>query len=193
MKTKIEHTSLVLYDIFNKYHNFVDIIWDNKKQNNLTDYYEAFKNELFIKTPIAYDDINAENMKHIYNTCLYIQKNILPIIVKENNLEMLYFDSKTRVLKYKARWKELVESYLIKENSSKFILKENMNSINKTKFINSRREKIKEWQEDDNCLLSDFFYIDDLIQSQKKIIYIDEAIYILLRDITKMETLNSWI
>jgi len=175
---------IVLYNILKKYDTFVDAIWEEFKDENITEYYGFYESEIFGKDQI---DIEKEIKIHILNACLYVNNNIIPIIVKEKKIEELYLNTRIKIDKYKTRLREQVAIYLSQNNNKKYILKEleSKESDDPKKFINSRLSKIRKWETDPNSLISEFYYIDELQKNQLKIIYYDESVFILLNEIYK--------
>lgn len=181
---KFDSMIIVLYNILKKYDTFVDAIWEEFKDENITEYYGFYESEIFGKDQI---DIEKEIKIHILNACLYVNNNIIPIIVKEKKIEELYLNTRIKIDKYKTRLREQVAIYLSQNNNKKYILKEleSKESNDPKKFINSRLSKIRKWETDPNSLISEFYYIDELQKNQLKIIYYDESVFILLNEIYK--------
>lgn len=118
---KFDSMIIVLYNILKKYDTFVDAIWEEFKDENITEYYGFYESEIFGKDQI---DIEKEIKIHILNACLYVNNNIIPIIVKEKKIEELYLNTRIKIDKYKTRLREQVAIYLSQNNNKKYILKE---------------------------------------------------------------------
>ncbi|QUH22071.1 hypothetical protein [Alkaliphilus sp. B6464] len=190
MDLKVEPMIILLYNIFKKYDSFLEVIWEHHKQKNVDSYYEFYESEIFGEES---NKMKKKTKIYIINACLYIDKKIIPVIIKEKDINALYINTKVKINKYKTRLREQVESYLSTENDKKYILKELLDApsdVNRQDFIQVRKNKINKWESDINCLLSDFYYLDELRKNQLNIIFVDEAIHLLLKDIYEEDNIS---
>lgn len=190
MNVKFDPLIVSLFTILKKNNSFSDILYDYYQDPNLDDYFKFYENELFGS------DKNSTEKKvkySIINACLYIENTIIPLLIKEDNFEILYIDVKSKIGKFKIKWQQQIKTLISKGNTTKYILAEMEQLINekgiefteskRQDFIKSRLEKIDEWVKDETYLLSDFYYVDALQKNQIDLVLKDEPIYIILQDI----------
>lgn len=168
-----------------EYDALIELIWGNKKQDNLEVYYSLYKESLYQN--LKSTPIEEERRIQVLNSCLYIRNEIIPKIITNDDWNELYFSVKNKIDKYKFNWGNLVEIYLRNENDKKYILKEckeqKVENKNKKAFIKSRLEEIKKWASNKDTLLSEFYYLDDLQKNQINVILQTEPTFIILHAI----------
>ncbi len=192
MELKFEPFILILYNIFKEYvSSYNEIIWEYYRQDESEDYYTLYEQEFFGKENVR---IKRETKKHIINACLYVNKVVIPAITEVDDFETLYLATKEKLQRCKFNWRTQVEKYLKNKDTRKYILKEYEEleeyDHDIDTFKKKRLRKIKEWEKDDNTLLSEFYYTSDLIKKQLNIIAKDEGIYIILNSALKENNIS---
>lgn len=188
MKPQFDPLIISLFRIMyiGEYDALIELIWDNKRQDNLEAHYSLYKESLYQNLKSTH--IEEERRIQVINSCLYIRDEIIPEIIANNDWNGLYFSVKNKIDKYKFNWENLVEIYLRNENDKKYILKECKeqkisDNKNKKSFIKSRLEEIKKWATNKDTLLSEFYYLDDLQKNQLNVILQTEPTFIILHAI----------
>ncbi len=194
----LENFLLQLYkSIYNTpYYSLLDLMWEKCPQENIGEAYERFKNEWFNNLSIEYN----ENKKRteIFNLVLYIEKNIIPEILKsfswnqdsdaalsqnQRYLEKREKELFDKIKKYKSTWISMIEKYFKESKDDKYILNDcKKNGIKDIKrYYKEVMDMVANWVKDDNLLLSDFHYLDDLQPNQIKVILETEPAYVFLQ------------
>lgn len=185
MNYQIEPILISLFNLIyaKQYDSLMDITYDLYPQKNIDEIFEAYKRGPLVE--IKMDEKKEEHLKLVLNLAIYIKDNVLPKIIETENMESMYVASKEKIRKYKLSWLVSIKTYLKNKNPKKYLIKdynESKTELDKKTYIDSRLEIIEEWATDDDKLLSEFYYVDDLQKNQLKMIVDVETIYIVLKE-----------
>ena len=183
-----------LMDTINKeeYEPLSYFLWENFPHKNCSAVYNEISDKLSLgsvksKTEIA--NAQKENILRLINTSLYIIENIIPEINKPTYKKDKELKAALKKINtYKKKWAQSVDDYFKKNNAKKYILKEYLSKkpdLYLNEFKELRSLHIKDWIKNKKQYLSSFYYVDDLVKSQKNLIFQSELTYIVLNEIVK--------
>lgn len=170
------------------YEPFTYFLIENFRHENLNNVFENLKSTPF------YDEIlsnskdkknQEENILRLLNSSLHAIESIIPLFenpkfVPEKETQKILNKIKT----YKKKWHNLVNDYFKKNNAKKYIIKEYLQTrpdATLDEFYKKRIKHINDWIKNSKAMLSSFYYVDDLVKSQKNLIFNSELAYILFK------------
>lgn len=167
---------------------FVSENFPHKKSNKV---YDEISAKLSLKGFDSVDESSCrrDDVLRLVHSCIYLMEDILPEVEKptyKKTKELNLLDKKIKT--YKKKWAASVEDYFKKSNAKKYIIKEYLSKkpeLSLTEFNEMRMQHVSDWLKGKSLYLSSFFYVDELVKSQKNLIFQTELTYILLKEMVK--------